>query len=326
MTMDPIYQLFILFCFVAVVLALEGGYLVWNNSRGEEVQRMKRRLRAISAGEHGADMSALLKQQTSADQSLLERLLLRLPRVHRLDRVLLQAAYGKTLGHFLVVCAMAAASGLLVSLLLRWPLWVAFSVAVACGAFPLIRLLAVRRERLRAFEQQLPDVLDLMARALRAGHAFSGAIDMVGTEASEPIAGEFRTTFDEVNFGISLEDALLNLATRVPSADLKYFVIAVLLQRETGGNLAELLGNLSALMRARFKLLGTIRVLSAEGRLSAWVLSLLPFVAAALLNIINPKFMSILWTDPAGLKLVWSALAMSVLGVFWMWRIVKIRV
>jgi tight adherence protein B len=129
-----------------------------------------------------------------------------------------------------------------------------------------------------------------------------------------------------VNFGISLQDALLNLATRVPSTDLKYFVIAVLLQRETGGNLAELLGNLSALIRARFKLLGTIRVLSAEGRLSAWVLSLLPFVAAALLNIINPKFMSILWTDPSGLQLVWGALAMSAVGVVWMWRTVKIRV
>jgi tight adherence protein B len=324
--MDSIYQLFVVFCFVAVVLALEGGFLAWNNSKGDAAQRMTRRLRALSAGEHGSDMPGLLKQQRSGDLSSLERLLLRLPRVHRLDRVLLQAAYSRPLSHFLMVSLMAAASGLLVSLMLLWPLWLTLLITGACGAFPLIRLLTVRRARLQSFEQQLPDVLDLMARALRAGHAFSGAIEMVGTEANDPIAGEFRTTFDEVNFGISLQDALLNLATRVPSTDLKYFVIAVLLQRETGGNLDELLGNLSALIRARFKLLGTIRVLSAEGRLSAWVLSLLPFVAAALLNIINPKFMSILWTDPSGLQLVWGALAMSAVGVVWMWRTVKIRV
>ena len=149
---------------------------------------------------------------------------------------------------------------------------------------------------------------------------------MVGSESSEPIASEFRITFDEVNYGVALDDALLNLATRVPSIDLRYFVIAVLLQRDTGGNLAELLANLSSLIRARFKLFGTIRVLSAEGRLSAWVLSLLPFVAAGLMSLVNPKFMSILWTDPAGLTLVWVAAGMAVFGIFWMWRIVKIRV
>lgn len=324
--MDSIFYLFVLFCFVAVVLALEGGYLAWSNSRGEDAQRIMRRLRTISAGEHGSETSSLLKQQTAADLSALERLLLRLPRVHRFERILLQAAYSKPLSHFLVVCLMAAASGLLLSLLLIWPLWIMLLVTVTFGIFPFVRLLTARRRRLQAFEQQLPDALDLMARALRAGHAFSGAIDMVGTEASEPLAGEFRATFDEINFGIALQDALLNLATRVPSTDLKYFVIAVLLQRETGGNLAELLGNLSALIRARFKLLGTIRVLSAEGRLSAWVLSLLPFVAAVLLNIVNPTFMSILWTDPSGLRLLWGALMMSVVGIFWMWWIVKIRV
>ncbi len=326
--MDSIstYQLFILFCFVAVALALHGGYQAWNNSRGEEAQRITRRIRAISAGEHDSGISPLLKGKTSAELSAVEQLLLRLPRVHRLDRVLQQAAYPRSLGHFLVVCLMAAASGLLLSALLNWPLWITLLVTIACGLFPLTRLFLTRRGRLQAFEQQLPDTLDLMARALRAGHAFSAAINMVGTEANEPIAGEFRTTCDEINFGISLHDALLNLATRVASMDLKFFVIAVLLQRETGGNLAELLGNLSALMRARFKLLGAIRVLSAEGRLSAWVLGLLPFGAAGAINIVNPKFMSILWTDPVGLKLVGGALTMVLIGIFWMWRLVKIRV
>ncbi|MBZ0093767.1 MAG: type II secretion system F family protein, partial [Sulfuricella sp.] len=159
-----------------------------------------------------------------------------------------------------------------------------------------------------------------------AGHAFSGALKMVGDEMPEPVAGEFRITFDELNYGISLQDALQNMATRVPSDDLRYFVIAVLIQRETGGNLTELLDSISALIRARLKLMGTIRVLSAEGRLSAWILGLLPFIMAVVLNIINPKFMSVLWIDPTGLKVVWIMLVMMVVGVFWMRRVIRIHV
>ena len=324
--MEFIYYLFILFAFLAVVLALEGGYLVWNNSRGEEAQRLQRRLRAMAAGEHGGAAEALLKRRVPGDLSVLERLLLRLPHAHLVERLLLQAGSAQPLSHFVLVCLVAATATLLVCLLLSWPLWVILALTGVAGIYPVLRLLAARRRRLLMLDQQLPDALDLMGRALRAGHAFSAALDMVGTESREPIAGEFRTTFDEINFGIPQPEALLNLATRVPSADLGYFVIAVLLQRETGGNLAELLGNLSALIRARFKLFGTIRTLSAEGRLSARILSVLPFIAAGAMNIINPKLMSVLWTDPVGLKLIYAALAMIVLGIFWMWRIVRIRV
>lgn len=324
--MDSMYSLFILFAFVAVVLALEGAYGAWNNAKGPEAQRMARRLRALSAGEHGTASAVLLKQRGAVKLSPLEQWVLRLPQVHRLDRLMQQAGKSDPVSHVLLSCLLAALAVLLVTSILRWPLWLNLAATAAAGVYPLLRLFAARRARLRAFEQQLPDALDLMGRGLRAGHAFSGALGMVGTESSEPIAGEFRITFDEINFGVSLDDALLNLATRVPSTDLHYFVIAVLLQRDTGGNLAELLGNLSALIRARFKLFGTIRVLSAEGRLSAWVLSLLPFVAAGLFTLVNPAFMSILWTDPAGLMLIWVALGMAVFGIFWMWRIVKIHV
>lgn len=324
--MEYLYYLFVLFAFLAVVLAFEGGYLAWNNTRGEEAQRLRRRLRAMSAGEHSEGAANLLKRRAPADLPALERMLLRLPRVHRLERLLLQAGSAQSLGHFVLVSLAAATTTFLLGTLLRAPLWLVLSATAAAGAYPLVRLLSKRRQRLLLLEQQLPDALDLMARGLRAGHAFSGALGMVGSESNEPIGGEFRTTFDEINFGIPLQDALLNLATRVPSTDLGYFVIAVLLQRETGGNLAELLGNLSSLIRARFKLMGTIRVLSAEGRLSAWILSLLPFVAAGAFNIINPKLMSVLWTDPVGLQLVFTALFMIVFGIFWMWRIVKIRI
>ena len=175
-------------------------------------------------------------------------------------------------------------------------------------------------------EQQLPDALDLIGRALRAGHAFPTAVKMVSDELNDPIGGEFRILFDEVNYGISMHTALLNLAARIPVTDLRYFVIAVLIQRETGGNLAELLDNISAIIRARLKLFGQIRVLSAEGRLSAWILTLLPVGVALVMNIVNPAFIGVLWKDPMGLRLVTMAVLLMIFGIFWMWRIVKIHV
>jgi tight adherence protein B len=149
---------------------------------------------------------------------------------------------------------------------------------------------------------------------------------MVSTEFAEPMGGEFRITFDEINYGVSLNEALLNLATRVPVRDLRYFVIAVLIQRETGGNLAEVLDGIATLIRERLKLFDKIRVLSAEGKLSAWILGLLPFVTAGFMMVLNPSFLDVLWQDPAGIKML-QTLAFSMLfGVMWMRRIVKIRV
>jgi tight adherence protein B len=166
----------------------------------------------------------------------------------------------------------------------------------------------------------------MLARALRSGHAFTGAIGMVGSEFAEPMSGEFRITFDEINYGISLNEALMNLATRVPIRDLRYLVIAVLIQRETGGNLAELLDGITSLIRERFKLFDKVRVLSAEGKLSAWILALLPFGTAGVMVTINPGFLDVLWQDPAGVNLLWTVLGSMVFGVFWMRHIVKMRV
>jgi tight adherence protein B len=206
------------------------------------------------------------------------------------------------------------------------PLIIALPIGVMFGLLPFMNLQYRRSNRLKIFEQQLPEALDTMSRALRAGHALPNAIKMISEEMADPIASEFRTVFDEVNFGFSMQDALLNLATRVPMTDLRYFVIAVLIQRETGGNLAELLGNISALIRARLKLLATVRVLSAEGRLSAWILTLLPFALGFVINMINPDFMKILWEDTGGQKMVGVAAVMMVVGIFWMRKIVRIHV
>jgi len=184
----------------------------------------------------------------------------------------------------------------------------------------------MKKKRLIKIEAQLPDALDLMSRALRAGHALPSAIKMVGEEMVDPIASEFSIMFDEVNYGVPIGDALKNLSVRVPSADVGYFVVAVQIQRETGGNLTEILGNIAAIVRERLKLFGQIRTFSAEGRLSAWILSLLPFGVAALVNFLNPGFMRVLWTDPAGNKLLFPMALLMVIGIFWMRKIIRIRV
>ena len=190
---------------------------------------------------------------------------------------------------------------------------------------PCWRLLRQRQRRLARIEQQLPEALDLMGRSMRAGHAFPTALKMVGDELRAPLGSEMRAVFDEVNFGVAMADALGNLASRVPSTDLRYFVVAVLIQRETGGNLAELLGRISAIIRDRLTLLGEIRTLSAEGRMSAWILSLMPFAVALMMHLSSPDFLRLLYTDPGGRKMLTTALAMMGLGILVIRKVTRIR-
>lgn len=322
--MDYLYYLFVVLAFLAVVLFLEGIYMSWNAYKGPEAKRIEKRLQAMSAGV--SHQNSLVKQRLLAQTPAVERLLLQIPRIHQLDRIILQSGLNLSVARFIGITLLAAIGGVVFTLLAGLPMFAVIAAGVVAALAPVFYMLGAKHKRIITIEQQLPDALDLMARAMTAGHAFPSALQMVGSEMPEPIAAEFRIVFDEINYGISAQEALVNLTARVPSTDLSYFVIAVLIQRETGGNLAELLGNISELIRARLKLLGTIRVLSAEGRLSAWILTLLPFALAFVLSIVNPKFLSVLWTDPMGVKMVGAAMFMMAVGIFAMWRIIKIRV
>jgi tight adherence protein B len=202
----------------------------------------------------------------------------------------------------------------------------ALLLGLGSAVLTIVRLFWLRERRSHSINAQLPAALDLISRALRAGHAFSAALAMVGNQAQEPIASEFKLTFGEINFGISTQNALLNLAQRVPITDMRYFVMAVIIQLETGGNLAELLTMLGNLIRERFQLLGKIQVIAAEGKLSAYILISLPFLVAGALQVVNPGYMDILLTDTTGIKLVIAALVMMALGALAIWRIVKIRI
>ena len=324
--MDYSYYLFIALVFIAIVLFLEGVYLTWNTYKGPEAVRIEKRLQAISAGWEDSIEQNLIKQRLLSSSPTIERLMLQIPRIHSLDRLLIQSGMQTSVASFLGYTCMAVLGGMAIASLLNLHFVISLLCLVVAGSLPLLLVLSARHKRLRKIDGQLPDVIDLMARALKAGHAFSGALQMVSNEGAEPIAGEFRITFEEINFGISMQDALMNLSVRIPSTDLRYLVIAVLIQRESGGNLAELLESISSLIRARMKLLGTIRVLSAEGRLSAWILGCLPFALALVIQLGNPEYLNLLFTDPLGHLLLGGSLTMMMIGIFAMWRIIKIRV
>jgi tight adherence protein B len=313
--------------FVAVLLLLEGAYLLWKSYKGPEAKQIANRLRALSASRDNSAQTQLLKQRMLSEVPLIERFLLGIAKAQRLDKFILQSGLDWTVSRLLLSCAALGAIG---GLLTAYGLHQAFLPSSLVGAFfalmPLLYAIRQRSKRLGKFERQLPEALDLITRALRSGHAFSSALQMVGDEMSEPIAGEFHIVHDEVNFGVSLQQALMNLSERIPLTDLRYFIVSVLIQRDSGGNLTEVLGNLSRLIRERLKLMAKVKVLSSEGRLSAWILGLMPFALAGVMNFANPEFMSPLWKDPIGIAIIKYMLILMGFGALILRKIIKIRV
>ena len=225
----------------------------------------------------------------------------------------------------LIAAGLAVALGVATMLLLkaRW----GFLVGAALGAaLPFVFLNMKRTKRARAFEEGFPEALDLIARALKAGHAFVTGLKMVADEMPEPIGPEFRKIFDEQNFGLPLKDALENLTMRVPGLDVRFFTTAVLIQRETGGNLSEILENLAHVVRERFKILRQVRVYTAHGRMTAYVLLALPAVLCIALAFINPDHMNLLFRERIGQMMLMGAVVMQAIGYFWIQQVIKIEV
>jgi len=224
---------------------------------------------------------------------------------------------------------MALGSGFLLGMIAAtaFRMSIGWIVGGAAGfAIPFVFLRIKRTRRLRAFEEAFPEALDLVSRALKAGHAFATGLKMVADEMPEPIGPEFRKTFDEQNFGLPMKDALANLTVRIPLLDVRFFSTAVLIQRETGGNLSEILENLSHVVRERFKILRQVRVYTAHGRLTGYVLLGLPAFLAIALAFINPEHMQLLFTERLGHMMLGATVIMQTIGYFWIKQVVKIEV
>ena len=222
----------------------------------------------------------------------------------------------------ITLCIMG---GWLVFYLLHQPL-LALLAAVFGLVVPFIRITRERSQRLMKFEEQLPEALDVMVRALKAGHPFSGTLQLVAEEMDNPIAHEFGITFADINYGLDVKQAFMNLLERVPNITLMTMVTAVVVQRETGGNLAETLAKISGIVRGRFRLSRRVRTLSAEGRMSAWILAMIPFILFIVIMVTTPSYLPALLQEPAGIKIISVSFFLQVVGILWIRRIINIEV
>jgi tight adherence protein B len=307
---------------VVGVLALAGVLELHFGKRARALERQIGRVLERPATAMAAELARSIELRLPA---MLQRAR-QTPLLRGLELLLLRSGSSRHLVELLGLLALLALAGLIAGLLLQagWP---GVLLAVGCAVGAPLAWLYLRAARRRArFEAQLPEALDFIARALRAGHGLMAGLGMVASELSDPVAAEFGTVFEEVNFGVPLGEALSRMAARVDSRDLDFFVVAVSIQRETGGNLAELLGGLAGTVRERMKLAGKVRALSSEGRLSAVLMTALPFVLGAILNVINPEYMSLLWTTPEGRQTVAVMLVMMLVGSIWIQMLVRIRV
>jgi tight adherence protein B len=314
-----------IFLLVVIVVFLVAWML---DQRRATARVMHERLTAVqqAAERHPSEELALLRDELLSEIPALNRLLLKSRRISRVQRFLSQADMKMRAGKFLLVCSVTAACCFAITLLLSDSVLLSV-VAGAMGAFvPVIYVSSRRTRRFHKFEALFPEAIELLARAVRAGHAFTTALELIANELAEPVSGEFRKLFEEQKFGLPLKDALLNLADRVPIVDVKFFVTAVMLQRETGGNLAEILDNLSYVIRERFKIIRQVRVYTAQGRLTMSILMALPPMLVVLLLVVNRNFISVLFTDPYGHVLLVIGIVFQTIGFFLIRKIIHIQV
>ena len=291
---------------------------------------VRRRMQAVQSAERNAEV-ALAHLQLIRDESLsgvpvLNRLMLRLAWSRQLQDWTTQAGMRTRPGQILLIGAVLGFATYLLIGLVYGSFGAAVLLALAAAVAPVLVVLHRRQKRLQEFEKRFPEALDLLGRAVRAGHAFTTGIEMVANETGEPVAGEFRTTFEEQNFGLPLRDALLNLAQRVPLVDVRFFVTALLVQKETGGNLAELLDELARVIRERFRIRRDVQVKTAQGRLTAAILIVLPIAMLIIMRIVNPSYVGVLFEDPLGPKLLVAAAGLQAVGSLILWKIVHIEV
>jgi tight adherence protein B len=269
---------------------------------------------------------ALLRDEVLSRIPAFDTFLRRSERVTLLQKMLAQGNIDVRAGNFLMLCAVTAVILAVVATVAGGNLLFGWAGGLLGFFVPYAYASHMRTKRFQKFEEKFPEAIDTLARAVRAGHAFTTALEMIANEVSEPVASEFRQLYEEQKFGLPVRDALLNLADRIPLVDVKFFVTAVMLQRETGGNLAEILDNLSYVIRERFKILRQVRVHTAQGRLTMVLLMSLPPTIVVIMMFLNPGFIRPLFTDPIGHALIVGGITLQTLGYFFIRRIIRIQV
>lgn len=315
----------VLFAAFAGVTALAAGVMML--LRGTPETELEGRLDVLTgaaAPERGGKSEASLLSAPLDDvPNMLERLTSRFPNI---GRFLKQSGLKITPGKFLTATALLAAIGFGGCAVAKLHIAIALCAGLTLSTLPFLWVFLVRKRRLSAFAKQLPEALELVSRALRAGHSLAAGINLVASEMHDPIAEEFGRCYEEQNLGIPLDEALEDMAERIPNMDLRFFVTAVILQRQTGGDLAEILDKIGHLVRERFKIFGAIQALTGEGRLSGVILLALPPVLFAVIYRLNYDYVMMLFTDPLGKKMLLGGVVMQILGAIVIRKIVNIKV
>jgi tight adherence protein B len=316
--------------FLAVALGTVSVALLWEFWR--EQRRKKSSLRELRAlardGLEGSspEASSLFRRFEGGEFSRLREYAERLPHLQDIELMLQQAGMSWTIQTYILLAVGLGAGFGLATLTLTQSLRIALLAAVFGGALPYLVVRRKRNKRLNKFEEQLPETIDLLGRAIRAGHPLSSGLKMIADEAYEPVAGEFRRSFEEQRFGLPLEDSLMAMADRVGLVDVRILTTAILIQRNVGGNLAEILDNLAYTIRERFKIRRQLRVYTAQGRISGYVLGLLPIVLGCVFYLLNPAYIMTLFLDPAGHIALTVAVILQLLGFLWIRKIINIEI
>jgi tight adherence protein B len=311
-----------------LLLLITFGAIVWVLKPTKTEADVQRHLQDLGNTYTAVDSegNTILRRQSLSSLPWLNSLLQQVPGTRYLQLLITQAGSRWTVGA-LLVCSLTTAVVMAWIISLFAPallLYLGFGIGL--GLVPYLYLLIKRAARFARFNALLPEAIDLMSRALKAGHAVTSAIEMVAQEIADPISGEFRIVFEQQNLGLPMRDAMMNLAERVPLEDVYFLATAILVQRETGGNLAEVLDKTAALMRERIRLKGQLRIYTAQGRMTGWFLCSMPFIIFSLISLVNFNYEKKLWTEPLGLHMVYAGLVMMAVGVFAIRRIIDIRV
>lgn len=314
--------------FVFALFLVLGAYLVATNTTDKKRARLQKRLsEALLHSAHTEDVDVVLaRNELMSEIPWVNRTLISMQSALQLKRMLDQADLHITPSRLLMFSFMAGLLGALAASVLTVFIPLMILPGLVTASLPLIHVYWKRKKRFDAFLEHLPDALDLMARALSAGHAFPESLHMVSMEMPEPIATEFRKAYEEQNLGLSVKLALENLTQRIPLLDLKICVTAIMIQRETGGNLGEILEKVAYTIRERFRILGDLKTLTTSSRLSAWLLCGLPIFVALAVTYLNPEYMSVLWKDPRGHYLIAAAIFMQITGMLIVRKILKIQI
>ncbi len=307
--------------FLAVVMFV---LLILGMSSGHNEKKLRERMRRINQKDKKELPQSLLREQYLRKLTPLERLLESLPGMEHVEKLCEQSGHHIPAYRVVMLSIVLAILAALMLLVFGRPL-LAFLAFVCVLPLPIVKLMKDRDERMEKFEEQLPDALDVMSRALRAGNPFSGTLQVVSEEMDDPIATEFGITFSDLNYGVNVKSSFLALLQRVPSVSLSAMVTAVMVQRETGGNMAEIMDRIASILRQRHRFRRRVRTLTAEGRMSAWILILMPFMLSLLLTVVSPDYLPMLTEDPFGIKLICIALVVMTFGVWWIRRIIQIK-